>query len=179
MVLLVLAGIWAAVLVPPMLRSRSEARPADSIGNFRRQLHVLQRTGPVASRIGGVTASAPSAPVPPMGPGSAGRQHPAALRGPRGAHRASPDSLRRSRTQKRRRDVLAVLLAGMTGTLMLGLLPSLRVLLALHLVLDVVCVAYLAMLVRARNVAAERDMKLRFLPSAPPDNIIMLRRSAN
>ena len=90
-----------------------------------------------------------------------------------------PDAARRARTLKRRRDVLAVLLAGMAGTLVLGLLPSLRVLLALHLVLDVVCVAYVTMLVRARNVAAERDMKLRFLPTSQPDNIIMLRRSAN
>lgn len=67
----------------------------------------------------------------------------------------------------------------MSGTLVLGMLPSLRALLALHVVLDLACLAYVAMLVRARNVAAERDMKLRFLPSAQADNVIMLRRSAN
>mgnify|MGYP006207422537 CR=1 FL=1 len=46
MVLLVLAGIWAAVLIPPAVRARAEGRPGDSIRNFKRQQSVLRRTGP-------------------------------------------------------------------------------------------------------------------------------------
>ena len=169
MVLVVLAGIWAAVLVPPMLRSRAEARPADSIGNFRRQLRVLQRTGPSVAAMGDPSRPLPTR-RPPMAP-------PGAVGAPLVPRTAM--SARRARTLRRRRDVLAVLLASMTGTLFLGaVFPSLRSLLLLHLLLDVALVAYVAMLVRARNAAAEREMKLRFLPATPqPDNIILFRRS--
>ncbi|MBV8162398.1 MAG: hypothetical protein JO265_15875, partial [Acidimicrobiia bacterium] len=48
--LLILAVVWAAVLVPPWLRSRADARPADSISAFRHRLTVLERTGPVGTR---------------------------------------------------------------------------------------------------------------------------------
>src|SRR3954453_10487168 len=43
LVLLILAVIWAAVLLPPYLQNRSESRPADSISSFQRQLSVLER----------------------------------------------------------------------------------------------------------------------------------------
>ena len=43
MVLLILAVIWVAVLLPPYLQNRSEKRPADSISSFQRQLSVLER----------------------------------------------------------------------------------------------------------------------------------------
>ena len=160
MVLVILAGIWAAVLVPPMLRSRAEARPADSIGSFRHQLGVLKRTGP----------------------GALAMADPAGYR----AVRRSPGvparpglSARRARTLRRRRDVLVVLLGGIAATLVLGLaVASLRSLLLVNLLLDGAMVAYIALLVRARNAAAEREMKLRFLPaSPPPDNVIAFRRS--
>jgi hypothetical protein len=163
-VLLFLAVIWAAVLVPPMLRARAEGRPADSIGNFRRQLSVLQRTAP------GLVAPANTLRVPfvvrPV---------------PYGAVRPmTTEAARRARTLKRRRDVLFGLLGAMGGSLVLGFLPSLRVLWGLHLALDALFVGYVALLVRMRNVAAEREMKLRFIPSAPaPEPALLLRRSAH
>src|SRR4029078_13735443 len=42
-VLLVLAALWAGVLLPPLLRSRAE-RANDSIGDFNYRLDVLGRT---------------------------------------------------------------------------------------------------------------------------------------
>lgn len=45
-VLLVVAAAWAAVLVPPLLRSRVENRPNSSVTDFRRQLNRLQSTVP-------------------------------------------------------------------------------------------------------------------------------------
>lgn len=167
MVLLFLAVIWAAVLVPPLLRARAEGRPADSIGNFRRQLHVLQRSGP------GIVPPANSlrmtmGPYRTVAPGLAIRS-------------VSPEASRRARTLKRRRDVLFGLLGAMGGSLLLGFVPSLRVLWGLHVVLDLLCIGYVAMLVRIRNVNAEQEMKLRFIPapSAPPEPALLLRRSAH
>ena len=46
LVLLVVAAAWAAVLVPPLLRSRMENRPNSSVTDFRRQLNKLQSTVP-------------------------------------------------------------------------------------------------------------------------------------
>jgi hypothetical protein len=45
-VLLAVAAAWAAVLLPPLLRSRMENRPGSSVTDFRRQLSTLQRTVP-------------------------------------------------------------------------------------------------------------------------------------
>lgn len=46
LVLLVVAAAWAAVLIPPLLRSRMENRPNSSVTDFRRQLNKLQSTVP-------------------------------------------------------------------------------------------------------------------------------------
>jgi hypothetical protein len=166
-ILVVLALIWAAVLVPPMLRGRVDARPDASVNHFRRHLHVLQRTGPTAVRAANtlrIPSFAPPTPAPSY----------------RVARTYSPEAARRARTLRRRRDVLFTLLAAMGATLVLGFLPSLRMLWALHVVLDLLFGAYVAMLIRARGLAAERAMKLRFLPAtARADNIVLLRRSAN
>ena len=111
----------------------------------------------------------------------------ASQRVPRPAMRApSPVSAARSRTIRRRRDVLTALLVAVVATLALGLLFSIGIMLVAHVVSDLLLVAYVALLVHQRNVAAERDMKVRFLPQprrldpallrAEP---ALLRRSAN
>ena len=153
MVLVVLAIVWAAVLIPPWLRNRAEGRPGDSIGAFHRQLTTLERTGPPESKAGPVA-------------GVVG-----------GAVRVRP----RSRVQKRRRDVMLVLVGAMVGTLALSLVPGLGLLLFVHLLVDVLFVAYVAVLIRLRSAAVEREMKLRFLPGAHQTvgPALALRRSAN
>jgi hypothetical protein len=166
-VLLVLAVIWGAVLIPWLRSVRSESRPADSIGNFRHQLSVLRKTGP------SVVAPANPLRIP---------RYAAATPAPtyQMARSYSRDGARRARTLKRRRDVLFTLVALMGATLVLGLLPPFHALLGLHLLLDLLFAGYVALLVQARNASAEREMKLRFLPAtAQPDNVLLLRRSAN
>ena len=195
MVLLVLAGIWAVVLIPPAIRARAEGRPGDSISAFRRQLTVLRRTGPQVVRPTGSdhryrshTASASSLSV--HGPLRSNRGATAVVAarpqvaGPSG----TAASAARSRTMRRRRDVLSALVVAVVSTLVLGLVPALRVLWAANVVADVLLGAYVALLVHQRNVAAERDMKVRYLPrrahtldpallrAAEP---ALLRRSAN
>jgi hypothetical protein len=195
LVLLVLAGIWAAVLIPPAVRARAEGRPGDSISNFRRQLTVLRRTGPHrVPAAGGEHWYRPhgssSALTPVHGPLRSTRTAPVAPMSHRSPARpvraASATSAARSRTIRRRRDVLTALLVACVATLALGLLLSIGIMLVAHLVSDVLLVAYVALLVHQRNVAAERDMKVRFLPQphrldpallrAEP---ALLRRSAN
>jgi hypothetical protein len=46
LIVVILAVAWIVVLVPPLLRSRSDGRPSTSIGSFRQQLATLSRTGP-------------------------------------------------------------------------------------------------------------------------------------
>ena len=160
--------------------------------NFRRQLSVLRRTGPHTSRVAGGDhwyrphAVAPLAPVP--GPLRSART--SSMTMPRAAVRpmraVSPSSAARSRTIRRRRDVLSALVVAALATLVLGLLPAFRVMLLAHLVADVLLAAYVGLLIHQRNVAAERDLKVRFLPQAhrlDPALLraepALLRRSAN
>jgi hypothetical protein len=166
-VLFILAAMWAAVLLPPWLRNRTESRPADSIVSFRKQLSVLERTTP------GTTVAAPVTRIGALSgmtmQGSTAGQ----------LSQSAPISLREA--QKRRRDILFGLLAAMGGSLLIGLLPGLRVMLGLHLLLDLLFVGYIALLVQARKAAEERSMKVRYLPAnvRTPEPALLLRRSAN
>ena len=152
LVLVILAAIWAAVLLPPFLQSRSENRPADSISTFRNQLHVLEQrstgTGPSLGR---------PASVRPTGSVGGFAPNPYA----RPVDRAR---LARIDAKKRRRDILVTLLAAAGLTLVLSLvLPAVFM---LHLVIDVLLAAYVALLVRQRKLAEERSMKVRYLGDA-------------
>jgi hypothetical protein len=151
-VLLVLAVVWAAFLTPQVLRARAEKTPADSIGAFRNQLSVLERTAPAGMA----------------------RYHRRAASNGFAAPRTSRELVR-----KRRRDVLVALLAAMGTTLLLGMLPVFHVLLAVHVVLDLLFAGYCALLVRARNLIAEREMKVRYLPGPVlvPEPALLLRSS--
>jgi hypothetical protein len=72
--------------------------------------------------------------------------------------------MRRRQAQKRRRDVFFALLAGVAGSFLLAIIPGLSVIWPVQVVFDVVFVVYVAMLIRIRNLAAERELKLRFMP---------------
>lgn len=82
LVLLVVAAAWAAVLIPPLLRSRIENRPNSSVTDFRRQLNKLQSTVP--SRASGPMRgmARPLAQSPLQRPAATGRpgQQPVQLR---------------------------------------------------------------------------------------------------
>lgn len=168
--LIVLAAIWAAFLLPPIFRARAENRPSGSISDFRRQLRVLARTSPTRGASMSYSPLPYARPTYPAFPPSAG-----------GARPSAPRMAKNRQSVKRRRDVLVGLLVAMVGSLVLGFLPPLRALWAVHVVIDVLFVAYVALLVYLRNLAAEREMKVRFLPtaSAAPQPALLYRRSAN
>lgn len=161
-ILLVLAAVWAAVLIPPILRARSDIRPTGSVSDFHRQLRVLARTTPYGS---GSRSSLAYTATDAAGP----------------LYRLAPAMTPRQRSIRRRRDILLGLGVVALGSLVLGFLPALRVLWLVHVGADVLLAGYIAALVYARNLAAERAEKVRFLPNRgqQPEPALLLRRSAN
>jgi hypothetical protein len=66
---------------------------------------------------------------------------------------------------QRRRRVLAGLVWAMVVTLAAGAIPTLRVVWAAHVVVDLALVAYVAQLRHLRRVGIERAAKVRYLPA--------------
>ncbi|MDQ6837674.1 MAG: hypothetical protein M3137_04850 [Actinomycetota bacterium] len=56
------------------------------------------------------------------------------------------------------------LLAGIIGSLILGIIPGLHAMLYIQVLFDLVMAGYVALLVRMRNLAAEREAKLAYMP---------------
>lgn len=150
-VLVILAVLWAVVLVPPLLRSRSEARRSDSVGDFTYRLGVLSKTGGHAS----------AAPRRPSG-------RPGPVPAPRGMTPA----------QRRRRDVLLTLTVAVMLTLGLAAGTGLTMVWALHLLVDALLVLYVLAIVRTRTVVSERRAKVAYLPN-PGRPELLLRRTGS
>jgi hypothetical protein len=94
-VLLAVLAAWAAVLIPPLLRSRVENRPNSSVSDFRRQLSTLQRAVPTRTMVPMRTMARPLAPSPlsrPVAQGRPGQMHRASMSvAPQRAHTATLD----------------------------------------------------------------------------------------
>jgi hypothetical protein len=176
LVLFILAVMWAAVLVPPMMRNRQDiGRSRDSVGTFRSQLSTLGRTGPVvyapASRLdtgrgpigSSVEASSPTISTTVAAPGGM----------PRSSHEA----------ERRRRDIIRVLAAAAVLSLIVALLMPSALAWLLHLSIDVLLGAYVVMVARLRSMTMERDQKVHYLKPAvvetPRQQPALLRRSGS
>jgi hypothetical protein len=175
LVLVILGGIWAAVIIVPLVRARTEGSLGDSIGTFRRHLSVLERAAPISvSPANRLRLPASQSAIPPYRPPTAAsraRQSPlvgAPARRTGSAPMSAAATHRRRQAQRRRRDVLVALLAGMAGSLLLGMVHGLHVMLIVNVALDLLFVVYIALLIRMRNLAAEREMKVTYLPAAAP-----------
>lgn len=153
LVLVVLAGLWAVVLVPPALRAASRlTRSADSIGSFNKKMSVLGGDRAVLDLTGVRPVATRTTPVSPAS---------------------------RSAMRKRRRDVLVGLLAANGFTLLLAAVAGGGMWL-LWLLTAALLGGYVTLLVQLRKAAAEREMKVAFLPQAQPElefaNVRPLRR---
>lgn len=187
MVLLILAVIWAAVLIPPALRARAEGRPADSITAFHRQLSVLRRAAPRTGR--GYNGEEPVVDDDAYAYRHVAPMHLVAAHGAPVVGRRAHAAAARRNARRRRRDVFMALLVAASVTLALGAIPALRMLWLVHVAADVLLIGYVALLVRQRNIATERDLKVRLLPTARRQGYesagwvgaepALLRRSAN
>jgi len=170
-VILLLLAVWGGVGAWWLL-NHPERRSTDSIGTFRQQLHVLERTGPTTV-----------APAFRMRNGETGvyGASPASFRPLVAAPvRRPPAVSRRRRVQKRRRDVFYGLLAAMLGAAVLGFLPGLAVMWWMSVVLAAVLAIYVVVLIQLR--VASRPVAYP-APSAfgaysDEDAPYLLRRSA-
>jgi hypothetical protein len=142
LVFLGLAVVWAIVLLPEAARKLSGVRSSDTIRSFNQQLAVLDRSGRRRSAERGMTPSSSNV----IDLGSRGRV-PAAPAG-----RPVPYSVRR-----RRQEVLTVLAAAAVLTLLCTVAfggPFLYV----HLLADVLLVAYVVALARVSQAPAARPV---------------------
>ena len=192
-VLLGLAALWVAVLLPDFLRRRSTRRTGDSISNFTHHLSVLERSNPLAGssrrspRIAqparparqahaNVVSIAPRVARPRAGAvAQTGRSpHPAA--NPTTARRTAttgptrvagrPERMTRTQAQQRRQDVIV----GLSAAALLTLLATVAfggVMLYLHLLVDLLFVAYLGLLLLAPRRAAKPAPQVTYLTPAP------------
>jgi hypothetical protein len=160
MVLLVLALAWGAVLFF-WFRSRSQGSFSDSVGLFHRHLHVLERAAPgtlaPANRMRGPrTVTSTPRPAVAGQPLSSRPRHPGRTSGAQVVANA-----RRRQTQRRRRDVLFVLGVVVLATLVVAAVTRGTDAILAQLLSDLALGGYVALLVRIRNLAAERELKLR------------------
>jgi hypothetical protein len=164
-VLLILAVLWAAVLVPPVLRSRSESRRG-GVGDLHSRLGALNHRRSPAGSMGAPAGRAPLRSVPPVQPARAratGR-----TRGPRpvpGAAAALPSGMM-TPAQKRRRNVLVILIGAAIVSLGLAVLVS-PMLWIVQGVADVLLAVYLYLLVLRRRGSLASHGDADFWGSGP------------
>ncbi len=153
LVLMILAAVWAAVLLPPFLRNRRDARPDNSVVSFRAQLSTLERATPGTS----LRTTAPGELVPP---------------------RISVP-MTRADVKRRRREVLVGLL-GATGFSFLLVVAAGGTLATLLFLASAGSLgAYVYALRQLQLRAVERDAKVRVLmPRTAPAPSFAVRRSA-
>jgi len=179
-VILGLLVLWRAVGAWWFL-SRPDGHSTDSIGTFRQQLRVLERTGP--------TTVSPAYRMQQQGIGVYGASRVPTMSGPGRAlaQGTTVAAARRRRVQKRRRDVFYGLSAGMAGSAVLGFLPGLTVMWGLSALLLVALALYVVILVQLKALAVERAsrieraQKVRYLPTAAAmhaEPAYLLRRAA-
>jgi hypothetical protein len=203
-VFLLLGAIWAAVLVPPWLESRREARSIASIMSFRSQLWSLQRATPhygldsygadgddeyddvAESEDAEVHAlslprrldSGPGA-IAPGVIGAVVRPASDGFGGRSVSALSAAMHQRRAVAFRRRRRVLSMLLlaglAGVAPAVMLG-----GAWIVAEAVAATLLVAYLALLVRRGRREAERAAKVRYLTPirAPRPSVVIIGSGA-
>jgi hypothetical protein len=167
-VLIILAVLWAVVLVPPLLRSRSQ-RTADSIVDFNYKLGVLSETNG--------HSALPVPAVPRLDPLSYG---PVAAVSPQVARKAviGGGGSAAERSAKRRRDLVRGFSGAITVSLLLAVATRSPALWALQMLVDLAAGTYALLWAWARSAQAERAEKVRYMPEMRVPELA-LRRSAS
>jgi hypothetical protein len=201
----VLALAWLVVLVPPVLRARSDSRArGDSIGDFQNRLgtlgrsHAARQARRAARSAQGLAGRAPvnvprRAPVnvARRGPGRSAPVHALAPPAPLANRPRAPRPLTgpveplrtraAERSARRSREVVTVLF---TTTMLSAAVAAAfggTVIWALQALADIVFLGYLAGMLWFRSVAADRMRTVRYLPPVRPRPVsaYALRRTAS
>jgi hypothetical protein len=160
-VLLILALLWAAVLLPPILRSRNAGRQANPIGDYTQRLNVLGNHS--VSHLGR-TSARPRRHLHVVPPGARAGSTRRPVTGARPPARTGRPATVASAAQKRRRDVLFVL-AGMAGaSLLLLLVVRSPMVVLLQLLCDAALAGYVYLLIRYTH---HRPVRAAAYGSAP------------
>jgi len=166
-VLIILAALWAVVLVPPLLRNRSQ-RTADSIVDFNYKLDVLSKTNG--------TLDVPQTVAPP--PPQVFARDPLSVTSPPSPPLVVPNSRAAERSAKRRRDLVRGFSVAIAVSLLLAAVTRSPALWALHMVVDLLAGTYALLWAWARSTQAERAEKVRYMPELRVPELA-LRRSAS
>jgi hypothetical protein len=177
-VLIVLAVLWGAFFLWPILSGRSSGRRADSIGDFSYRLGVIGKTGGHSRRRRSEQPPAIPVALPPSIPPARPLGAAAGGRVPTGSPLTVVSSSAMSRSQRRRRDVLLLLGVAVLSTLMLAVFAGNPLFWLVQLFTDVLLAGYLVLLVRMKQTAVERRAKVHYLPSPPSAPSLVLRRSS-
>ena len=137
-VILVLGILWVAVLVPPILRARGQQGRSDSVGDFHYKLSSLGRANGHRTRPVRSSSASPIFVPTHNGLGSMSAQ------------------------QKRRRDVLFVLLGLVAFTFFVAVLTRSMAFIALQLVADVALAGYVYLLIQYKHRAQGQRSNVRY-----------------
>lgn len=182
--LVILAGMWVLVLVPPFLKNRATPLAGNSVEHFQRQLSVLERTGSGGMAPDGKISPLRASQTPVIGRTRAVDHtvsHIHAQSQVRGQSRvATGRHAAREAAKQRRRVVLYSLVAAVVVTFALWV-NSGGVFLVLNVAADVLLVTFIGLLIRSQRLQAEREMKVAFLPhqDAGAEPTVLLRQTIN
>lgn len=125
-VLIILGALWAAVLVPPLLRARSDRRTG-AIGDYAHTLGVLKTSTHSLKTVGRPTAA--------LVDGAAHN---------RNVHKSTA-------IKKRRRDIFTGMLCACGITFLLALLASSPLIWFIHIACDIALGAYVYLLIQIKE----------------------------
>ena len=148
--LVILASVWAAVLVPKFLEARREGRPGSSISSFRSQLSTLGRATPGSHLHPMPVYAAPSIRLAPLD------------------------------ARRRRRDVLVSLIGASAFSLLLAvLLGGFFIMLVLLTAGACGAYIYALRQIHLRSIERAAKVRPLRVAAPAPHPMIALRRSAN
>jgi hypothetical protein len=175
-VLLGLAALWVAVLLPDILRRRGSRRTGDSISNFTHHLSVLERSNPLGRGSSRRTASnvvpfARRTPAPASSPTKT-RVAPMSATGVPMPLGGQQTRMTRSQAHQRRQDVIV----GLGAASLLTFLATLAFggpLLFVHLAVDLALLAYLGLVLQVTRRSQGRA-DVAYLNPSPRLNRAMM-----
>jgi hypothetical protein len=133
--LVLLAAVWAAVLLPSMFRAKLESSPIDGVRSFERSMGILANTRKGKAERPGRWIMVPRSDV-------------------------TAPVRRRSRVIRRRRQMFERLLAAAAITFLAGFIPQLRWMWFVHLAVDGVIGIYVTRLLGYKRAEHERTEKV-------------------